>query len=292
MPAPRVGIRTERPRRRWWIFPVLLLIAAPFVARFAAFRMVEKNSLISRPVGPETPATYGVPFEALTIPRGPYTLEGRLVKVSDRAPLVVIYHGTAESISYWADVQALLHRNGISSYVFDYSGFGNSGGERTADALAEDVTVAWTDAVVRMPYAARRIALGYSLGSGFLVDKLDALTPAPDGLTLVAAYSSAREAAVSFGSIPAWAAPILPDLWNTAQEIGQVTQPTLIMHSESDQIFPLRMAERVYAAAKDPKSLIVLHGYTHEDGHVKPDATFWAGLISFAQSGQLPASSN
>jgi uncharacterized protein len=285
-------IRPGKRRRRWWIVPLLLLGASPVVARVMAYRMVERNSLISRPVGPETPATYGAPFETLSIPRASYRLDGRLVKVSDRAPLLVIFHGTAESVSYWADVQALLYRNGISSYVFDYSGFGNSGGERTADALAGDISVAWTDAVVRMPFAARRIALGYSLGTGFLVEKLGTLTPAPDGLTLVAGYSSAREAAVSFGSIPAWAAPVLPDLWNTARDIKLVTQPTLIVHSDSDQIFPLRMAERVFAAAPNPKSFIVVHGYTHEDGHIKPDATFWAGVISFAQSGTLPQSSN
>jgi uncharacterized protein len=278
-------------RYRWAIVALLALLAAPLIARRVAFNMVEKNGLVSRPVGPETPADFGVPFTRAIVPRGGYKLDGVLTKVSDRAPVVVIFHGSAESVSYWADVQALLFKAGISSYVFDYSGFGNSGGERKADVLAEDVRQAWRDAAIQFPYAQRRIALAYSLGSGFLVKEMPTLAPQPDGLALVACYSSAREAAVAFGTIPAWAAPILPDMWNTASDIADVKTPLLIVHSDKDQIFPMYMPRRVFNAANQPKAFIRVRGYTHEDGHVRPDGTYWAGVMTFAQTGKLPQSS-
>ena len=119
-------------RWRWLLVPLAVCVALPFLARAVAFRMVESNSLVSRPVGPETPMDFGVPFTRVNIPRGSYRLDGVMTKFSDRAPVIVIFHGSAESVSYWADVQALLYKAGISSYVFDYSGFGNSGGERHA----------------------------------------------------------------------------------------------------------------------------------------------------------------
>ncbi|HYW50224.1 MAG TPA: alpha/beta fold hydrolase [Gemmatimonadaceae bacterium] len=269
----------------------LLVLILPFAARAIAYRTVERNGLISRPVGPETPATFGVPYARAIVPRGSYQLDGVFTKFSDRAPLVVIFHGSAESVSYWADVQALLYKQGISSYVFDYSGFGNSGGERRATVIAEDVRQAWRDAAIRFPYAQRRIALAYSLGSGFLVSEFPALVPDPQGLALVASYSSAREAAVAFGTIPGWAATVLPDLWNTVENIEKVKAPVLIVHSDTDQLFPISMPRRIFRAANEPKAFIRLQGYTHEDGHVKPDGTYWAGVMTFAQTGKLPQTS-
>lgn len=267
------------------------LAAAPFAARRVAYGMVERNGLLSRPVGPETPATFGAPFTRIVIPRGAYKLQGVIAKVSDRAPVIVIFHGSAESVSYWADVQALFYRNGISSYVFDYSGFGDSGGERSAVTIADDVRQAWRHAAIQFPYAVRRIAMAYSLGTGFVVSEFPSLVPEPQGLALVAGYSSAREAAVNFGTIPAWAAPVLPDLWNTVENIAAVRVPLLLVHSDADQLFPLSMPRRVFTAAKLPKSFITLHGYRHEAGHLSPDGTYWAGVMSFAETGRLPQSS-
>jgi len=279
--------------RKWILLSLgaLVLAAAPFAARRVAYGMVERNGLLSRPVGPETPATFGAPFTRIVIPRGGYKLHGVITKVSERAPVVVIFHGSAESVSYWADVQALFYRDGISSYVFDYSGFGNSGGERSAVMIAEDVRQAWRDAAIQFPDAERRIALAYSLGTGFVVSEFPALVPEPQGLALVAGYSSAREAAVNFGTIPAWAAPILPDLWNTVDKIAKVRVPLLLIHSDADQIFPLSMPRRIFAAANIPKAFIRVHGYLHEDGHLKPDGTYWAGVMSLAETGRLPQSS-
>lgn len=280
-------------RSRGWRTIILLLVlfvVLPVTARRIAFRTVEQNGLVSRPVGPETPLTFGVPFNRVEIPRGAWRLDGVMTKVGDRAPVVVIFHGSAESVSYWADVQALFFKAGISSYVFDYSGFGNSGGERTADVIAADVRQAWRDAALRFPYAQRRIALAYSLGSGFLVKEFPTLLPEPQGLALVASYSSAREAAVKFGAIPRWAAPILPDLWNSVDNIRAVHAPLLMLHSDADQLFPMTMPQRIFNAGNTPKSFVRVHGYRHEDGHLRPDDTFWGSVLSFARTGALPPS--
>jgi len=293
---PRVRVRVPMARLRrtlpWRgiLLALLLFVVLPVTVRRIAYRMVEQNGLISRPVGPETPLTYGVPFSRVHIPRGAWHLDGVMTKVSARAPVVVIFHGSAESVSYWADVQAMLHKAGISSYVFDYSGFGNSGGERHAEVIADDVREAWRDAAIQFPFAERRIALAYSLGSGFLVKEFPALVPEPQGIALVASYSSAREAAVAFGTIPGWAAPILPDLWNSVDNIADVHAPLLIVHSDADQLFPLSMPRRIFNAANQPKAFVRLHGYTHEDGHVRPDTTYWGGVMQLARSGSLPPS--
>ena len=118
------------------------------------------------------------------------------------------------------------------------------------------------------------------------------LVPEAQGLALVASYSSAREAAVAFGSIPGWASPVLPDLWNSVENIAEVHAPLLIVHSDKDQLFPITMPRSVFNAANEPKAFVRVVGYTHEDGHLRPDAAYWAGVMTFAQTGRLPQSND
>ena len=121
-------------RRRVRQLGVLLaVLAVVFVGiRRFAFLAVERRGLITAPNGTDTPQSFGAPFERLTITSGDRRLDATLVRAeSDSAPALLVFHGTAEAISYWADTQALLRRHGVTSMVFDYSGFGSSTG--TAD---------------------------------------------------------------------------------------------------------------------------------------------------------------
>ena len=270
--------------RRWKQLGVLVLVLAVVfvgVRRFA-FLAVERNGLIVASDGPETPATFGAPFERFALASGDRTLDATLVRAAhDTAPALLIFHGTAEAVSYWADTQALLYRHGITSMVFDYSGFGRSTGRPTAAHLEEDADSAYAEFVRRVGTRARHYVLGYSLGTGVVFDAVRRFTPSPNGVIFVASYSSAREGAVAFGLIPHWATFVLPDLWNNVRDTRNLRQPLLVVQSDSDQLFPLRMAKAVYDAATVPKQMVVLHGYRHEDGHANPTDEYWAPAVRF-----------
>jgi hypothetical protein len=68
-------------------------------------RPFEPKFLTTGPNGVETPQTYGVAFERVTIPRGTRRLDGYLVKASAGCGpelALLIYHGVKETISMWA----------------------------------------------------------------------------------------------------------------------------------------------------------------------------------------------
>ena len=270
--------------RRWkHLAAAVLVLAVVFlgVRRFA-FRAVERGGLITAPNGPETPATFGAPFEAFTFASGDRQLDATVVRAaSDTAPALLIFHGTAEAVSYWADTQALLYRHGVTSMVFDYSGFGRSTGQPSAAHLEEDADAAYAEFVRRVGPRARHYVLGYSLGTGVVFDALPRFRPAPAGVVFAASYSSARDGAVAFGLIPKWATFLLPDLWNNVRDTRNLTQPLLVMQSDADELFPLHMAREVYDAATVPKQLVVLHGYSHEAGHRDPTDEYWAPVVRF-----------
>ncbi len=271
--------------RRWWarLCAAGLVSAVVFLGiRRFAFMAVERNGLIVAPNGPETPATFGAPFERLTLVSGDRTLDATLVRAAvDTAPALLIFHGTAEAVSYWADTQALFYRHGITSMVFDYSGFGRSSGRPTAAHLEEDADSAYAAFVRRVGPRARHYVLGYSLGTGVVFDAVRRFTPPPAGVVFVASYSSARDGAVAFGLIPKWATFLLPDLWNNVRDTRNLRQPLLVVQSDSDQLFPVSMARAVYDAATVPKQMVVLHGCRHEDGHLHPTDEYWAPVVRF-----------
>jgi len=255
--------------------------------RRIAFLAVERRGLISAPNGPETPASFGAPFERVTIASGDRTLDATLVRASsDSAPALLIFHGTAEAVSYWANTQALLRRHGIASMVFDYSGFGRSTGSPTVDHLEEDADAAYADFVRRIGPAGRPYVLGYSLGTGVVFDAVRRWTPPPAGVVFAASYSSAREGAVAFGLVPRWATFLFPDLWNNVRDVANLRQPLLVLQSDADQLFPVSMAKAVYDAATVPRHMVVLRGYRHEDGHQRPTDDYWAPVVRFLQSGR------
>ncbi len=276
-----------------WLRRSLILLAALALSGFAAksygVQAVERMGLISRPVGPESPLTFGVPYDSFDIASGDRALKARLVQPSDTAPMVLVYHGTAESVSSWADVQALWAKAGVGSMVFDYSGFGDSGGDRTADNLQGDAGAAWRAFIARTPHAKRHVALGYSLGTGVLMDEARRLSPPPDGLVLTAGYSSAREAAAYFGIVPTWAVRWLPDRWNSVRNATRQRLPLLLLHSDADETFPLWMPRAIYDAAPGPKGFAVVHGFSHPEGHKRPTLAYWEPAIRFAATGALPA---
>ena len=263
------------------------VLAVVFIGiRRITFTIVERQGLISGRRGTDTPATFGAPFEEITITSGDRRLDARLVRAPiDTSPAVLIFHGTAESISHWADTQALLYRHGVTSMVFDYSGFGQSTGRATVAHVQEDADSAYAEFTRRIDARARPFVLGYSLGTGVMLEAIDRWSPAPAGAVFAASYSSAREGAVAFGLVPRWLTFLLPDLWNNVRDVRKLKQPLLVVQSDADQLFPVSMARAVHDAATVPKQLVILHGYNHEAGHHNPTDDYWAPVIRFLATG-------
>ena len=279
-------------RGRWTtlgVFAAVLVVVFAGVRRIA-FVTVERRALITTPNGPETPQTFGAPFTRLAIASGDRRLDAAFVRATaDSGPALLIFHGTNEAVSYWADVQALLYRHGVTSMVFDYSGFGRSTGRPTVAHLEQDADAAYAEFIRRVGPRSPPYVLGYSLGTGVVFDAVNRWTPQPAGVVFVASYSSAREGAVAFGLVPHWATFLLPDLWNNVRDARNLRQPLLVVQSDADQLFPVSMARSVYDAATVPKQLVILHGYRHEDGHRRPTDDYWAPVIRFLATGVRPA---
>jgi fermentation-respiration switch protein FrsA (DUF1100 family) len=182
---------------------------------------------------------------------------------------VLHLHGNADSAysdGQFANVQRLA-RQGLSVLAFDYRGFGASPGNPSEEGLYQDADAAWRWLVAQGIRPDRIIIWGHSLGSG----------PA----TRLATQHSAA-ALVLFGaftSVPDRAAelyPWLPVRWvagirfDSLSRMGALRVPVIIAHSPADLTIPYAHAERLFAAARQPKRLLRVEAQRNDGfgGHV------------------------
>jgi uncharacterized protein len=251
---------------------------------------LERAMISTGPNGPETPASVGLAYERLKIPSGSRLLDAYFVEPPSTCwprALLLIFYGVGETISQWVNVQRLLDDHCISSFVFDYSGNGDSSPPGTVRNLHQDAISAYALFHSRLAETVRICTLGFSMGNAVLLDAYSEFHAAPACMIVGAAFSSAREGAVHSWGIPGWMAHALPDQWNNVAAISHSHPPLLVLHSDADQANPLWMGERIYWAAPQPKQFVILHGLRHNAAFVGPIDQWWAPVIAFIEGQRL-----
>lgn len=277
----------DHPIPRWLAGTAGIAIMAG-LARHMLFRALEREAFVtpsSAPPGPDQPEAT---LQHSTFRSGSRLLHAAYAPAAPaQAPALMVCHGDDECLSDWAPVQAMLSHAGISSFVFDYSGYGASSGRPTVRHLREDARAAYRMFLAATPDAARRYVLGHSLGSGVLLDVAHGLTPAPDGVIIASGFSSARAAAVQTGRVPPRLAWLLPDPWNNAARMRRLGLPVMLMHSRADEVLPLAHAERLAQAASNLQELVLFDGMPH-DAAILPEylEAFWAPMVAFMLASQ------
>lgn len=263
---------------------VILLALLFYCTRLILFFSMQKSAFKTKPNGMETPADLSLEYEDCKIRSGSRELQAWWVKAlptNDAKKAVLIFCGNYESISEWVPVQQLLWQNGISSVVFDYSGFGNSTGKATVHTLREDVIAAWSFFHQKVDSSVDKYVLGFSLGTIVLLDAYSRLRGKIHGIILIAGFSSVRDYVLLKKILPSSLGFLFPNVYNNIQRIRSVQTPLLIVHSKIDEVLPSTMAQQVYAAANEPKQLVLLDGLKHNDTLEGKAADYFAPVIEF-----------
>jgi len=245
----------------------------------------EHQFLSTGPNGPQTPMTFGAPFERVGFASGRRRLDGYLVRAPAACPsqvAVLIFHGVGETISYWPKTQRLLYDRCIGSLVFDYSGHGESSPPGSIANLDADATAAWAYFAARFASVRRRCAIGHSMGNGPLLASISSFVPRPACVVVANAFSSLRALGVADGA-PAFVMSVVPDYWDNVVNVGAVRSPLLVVHSDADRVIPQAMGKQVFAAAPEPKALLIVHGFRHNAIYRQPE-TWWPPVIAFLRA--------
>jgi uncharacterized protein len=176
-------------------------------------------------------------------------------------PMVIYFHGNAEIVASQAERHRELTANGNGLVALSYRGYMGSTGSPTEDGLLRDAEAAYRFARSRHP--SNPIVLwGLSLGSGVAV-ALASRHPVAKIILEAPFTSTADVAAAIFPFVPVrW---LMRDQFRSDQRIVDVRAPLLIMHGARDQVVPIRLGERLFDLAHEPKRFVRFADGGHDD---------------------------
>lgn len=243
---------------------LLLLAVAIYIAQPALVFFPERAV-------PSTPAEFGLAYEPVALRTADGVALGAWWVPAEAARgALVLCHGNAGNIAHRVDKAVLFHELGLSVLLFDYRGYGTSGGRPTERGTYMDMDSAVEHVrEVRGVPPERTLFWGESIGASVAVE---AATRNPCGGIILES---------GFTCVPAMAKTVYPWLptffvrfgYDSLARIRSVKAPKLILHGPADEIVPYRMGRELYEAAPEPKRFADLRG-GHNDGGilVSPEA--------------------
>lgn len=195
---------------------------------------------------------------------------------------VVVFNGNAGNRSARAPLAAMLAEAGIGTLLFDYRGYGGNPGSPSEHGLALDAAAARRYLIGRPDVDPTRLVyFGESLGSGVAVRL--AAAEHPFALILRSPFTSLVDMGRHLH-------PLLPvrlllrDRFASLDTIGRIQAPLLVVASRDDRVVPAAQSERLYAAANEPKRLLILDRADHNDYELLAGQRMVGAIVAFLES--------
>lgn len=258
---------------------ILLLVL--LLALFNGWMYMQQPSMIFFPQKAldETPAAWGLEYAEVSLNTADNVrLHGWYLPNPGSDKALLFFHGNAGNISHRGASVEIFHRLGMNVLIFDYRGFGASRGRPDESGLYEDARAAWRFLREEKGFDSEDIILfGRSLG-GAVATKL-ASEVHPAGLILESSFSSARDMASEIMPLISRIV-FLRFSFNTLDIIDRIHCPLLVLHSPGDEVIPFGQGEKIFRAAREPKTFVALQG-GHNGGYLLSQPGYEQALEAF-----------
>ena len=211
-----------------------------------------------------TPDQFGLTYEDITYQTDDgETINAWYVQASRDAQILIFCHGNAGNISHRLPNIRLLASRSISTFIFDYRGFGKSTGEITEEGMYLDALGAYRFLTEdRGIEPSRLVPFGRSMGGPVAVD----LATRVEVPCLVVESTFTRLSDLVQSVYPDMGLESeLTMVFDAENKIGGVGCPTLFIHGDSDEIVAYRLGRALFERAKEPKQFYTIPGALHND---------------------------
>lgn len=240
---------------------VLFLLAATFLLRFLARSMIYPGSAVAFPSQADLTRRY--PDARLLHYRSEdgAPLAGVLLRrPGSAAPVVVAFHGNAESAAQNLPQGEELQRRGLDVFLPEVRGYGGLAGRPTESHLYQDGEAALETLAGEGVPAEQVVLVGRSLGSGIATELA---VRRPCGLlVLVSPFTSMVDMGKQL--VGPLASITIPDHYDNRAKISRVRCPVVILHGTADEVIPMAMGKALSQAAPGIK-FIEVPGASHND---------------------------
>jgi uncharacterized protein len=177
---------------------------------------------------------------------------------------IIYFHGNGGNVTNVGWLGESLAKRGFNVLAFDYRGYGLS------DGVAADESELYLDGEAALQYVVnekhawpnRIVLYGQSLGTAIATET--AMRCECGALILESGFSSAS----SLGSralpwLPRWLHVLGRNRFESARKLKKVHAPVLISHGDPDLTIPTDEGRALFAAANEPKKLLIFPGAGH-----------------------------
>jgi fermentation-respiration switch protein FrsA (DUF1100 family) len=265
----------------WQIFLQSVILITTIYVGLAAFLFFTQSRLIYFPTSEivATPDQIGLSYKSVSFkaPDG-VKLSGWFIPADSPRGVVIFCHGNAGNISHRLESIEIFHRLRLSTFIFDYRGYGTSEGTPSEEGSYLDVKGAWNYLIEHEGLGPSDIILfGRSLGgavAAWLAGK-----HLPKALIVESTFTSAPDLAEElYFYLPAKL--LCRYKYNALAAIREVQCPVLIVHSQEDEIVPFRHGRKLFDAANDPRVFLEISG-SHNEGFITSSSVYLNGLKAF-----------
>jgi len=261
------------------LYAGLCLIMWALQSRFVYF---PKTELVC------TPGDYGLSYETVHfIASDEVRLSGWFIQAKNSRGVILFCHGNGGNISHRMEAVRIFNRLRFEVLIFDYRGYGESGGNPNEGGTYLDVEAAWKHLVDERDVLPEDIVVfGKSLGGA--VASYIAQTRLPSKLIVESSFTSIKDiGAEIYRYLPV---KLLSRFeYNTLDYLRGVECPVLIVHSRDDDMIPFAHGRLLFEAANEPKRFLEIHG-SHNEGFLTSSPDYVSGLSSFlSESGRANA---
>ncbi len=251
------------PRRagmRWRVVRLGVIAATVYVLTCALVFLFQTHLIYFPSHGYQaTPKDVGLPFESLTLQTSDgVSISAWYVPHADAKASVIFCHGNAGNMADRLYDLKLLNELGYNVLMFDYRGFGDSGGNPTEVGTYEDAEAAWrhvTEAREESP--GRIVLIGRSLGGAVAIEL--ATRYEPGALVVESTFTRLADVGrIHYPLLPV--SLLLKHRYESAGKVGAIHCPKLFLHGSHDALIPVSMARRLFEAAAEPKRFIETPG--------------------------------
>lgn len=236
---------------------------------------------------PATPAKWGFRFEEVRFESTDGTdLHGWFMppRAKQAKGTVVFSHGNAGSLGHHLGFVMWLVEAGYQVFMYDYRGFGESGGELDRRGMIEDVKGAFAYVSARKDVdATRLVSYGHSLGGAKSVTALsDNRIAGLRAVVIDGAFASYRSMARLVGG--EIGANLITDEFSPKDFIGKISgTPLLVVHGERDQVVPLTQGKQLFELANEPKTLFEVKGGNHGDALARENGAYRKRMLQWLE---------
>jgi len=268
-----------------WLITIASLVCCVYLAIVAGMYFYQRSFMYFPDRQNHSPAKVGLSGVSAKIiaTHDAQHLQVWYVAAKPGQPTILYLHGNAGSIADRTDRIAFYQHQGLGALFLSYRGYGTSTGTPSEEGLVTDALAAH-DWLVQAGITSENIILvGESIGAGVAAQL--ALKRHVKAVIMEAPFTSAMDVARTVY----WWLPVdllMKDRFETIAIINQIKAPILIVHGEEDEITPVEQARQLFAKAREPKTLNIIKGASHNGILVE---TVWHEELEFIKALKPPA---